>query len=196
MTTESSAHRSELVALLPQLRQQLTQLLATLDSARTTAEVGELGERAPEADAISQALTAARWTLDALDPAATPKQRADNLTEAAVRCGYVITAAHRRLAELQTPADIAAQEEERRMGALELGELLINQADLIVSQFDDDDAETRHRVTIRIADDGRLAWESDTLALRTPSNHDQLALTATLITQAEALHKASSQPAG
>jgi hypothetical protein len=192
VTTQSSAHRSELVAVLPQLRQQIVQLLTTLDRASAAAAVGGTDEQAPEAVAVDQALTAARWVLDALDPTITPRERTEKLFEATVRAGYVTHAAHVRLAELQPVDEMAADEHHRRQGAFDLGEPLIEEADLVVCRPADD---ANHRVAVHVTGTGRLTWTSNTLPLRAPGGHDQLAVTGALTTLAEALHNAAPHPA-
>jgi hypothetical protein len=175
MTTRS---RSELVAALPEVRRLLDQLTETTKPAWT------LEEMAPETEALYYALGAAGWLADSLD-AEDPAKRAERLIAAAERMEHFTQAAHKRVAELRSMDELAAEEEERRGLNLDTS-AIIYRAELKVGLPDATDTT----ITVTVADGGRVAWESPTLDLAPVDGVAQLAVANALTQLAEALTKA------
>jgi len=175
MTTQS---RSELVAALPEVRRLLDQLTNATRPART------LEEMAPETEALFYAIGAAGWLADSLD-AESPAKRAELLMDAAERMEHFTHAAHKRVAELRSMDELAAEEEQRRSVNLDTN-AIINRAEVKVGLPD----ATSTTITVTVNEGGQVAWESPTIDLALVDGTAQLAVTTALTQLAETLTKA------
>ncbi|MFD7161689.1 hypothetical protein ACFV9C_44390 [Kribbella sp. NPDC059898] len=169
--------RSELVAALPQIRQLLEQLLEVT-------KPSWVQDMAPETEALFHALVAAGWLADAVvadDHAA----RAAKLADAAERMDGFSRSVCRRVAELQTVDELAAEEEQRRIVMLD-DMAFVDRAELAVGLPNG----TTTTVTVSVSGNGRVSWESPTLDLAPVDGPSQLAVTRALAQLAETLTKA------
>ncbi|MFC0430046.1 hypothetical protein [Kutzneria buriramensis] len=169
--------RSELIAAVPTIRQ----LIKQLDAAIKPAVVAEC--EAPEAQAICQAIAAIKWMADAVD-APDRAARIERLTEVGNRADYVTRAAQQRLAELQSMAELAADELHRRVIGLDTT-AIIDRAQLDVGL----PGGATATITVAVAADGRVAWEAPTMDLDAVDGSTQLAVTTALTQLGETLTK-------
>jgi hypothetical protein len=177
-TSAASRSRSELIAALPAVRRLITQLYEAIKPA----VVDE--NEAPEAQAIFQAVTAIVWLADAVD-ASNRAERIQRLTEVTNRADYVTRAAQERLAELQSMAELAADEEDRRASSLDTT-AIIDSARLDIGL----PSGTSATITLAVAADGRVTWQAPTLDLAPVDGQTQLAVTTVLTQLGETLTKA------
>lgn len=175
---DATRSRSELVAALPTLRR----LIKQLDEAVKPALVTEC--TAPEAQAIFQAVTAIVWMADALD-ATDRAARIERLTEVTNRADYVTRAAQERLAQLQNMAELAIDEQHRRVTSVDTA-TIIDRARLDVAL----PSGTSTSITLTVDVDGRVTWESPALDLAPVDGPAQLAVTTALTQLGETLTKA------
>jgi hypothetical protein len=167
--------RSELVATLPTLRRLVTQLQETVKPARVAFGV------APEACAIDQAVAAIAWMVDAVD-APAGGERIMRLTEVANRADYVTRAAHERLAEVQSMAELAAGELDRRVDDAE-DTAIVDRAQLDISLPNG----TRTTVVLTVDGDGHVTWEAAGLDLAPIDGLEHLAIAHALARLGEML---------
>jgi hypothetical protein len=180
-----------LVAVVPRLRDLVTALQdalreAQLEGWRDDTGTGEVHE-APEVDALWQATIALDRIAAAITAAGTEK--VEQLVDALDRAGMVLDAVHRRLAELQTLAELAATEDARRDASLDT-EALVARAQLELELPGASTATVA--VTVDLA--GQVAWRSESLDLADVAGVDQLAITTALRALGQALTPALPEP--
>jgi hypothetical protein len=169
--------RSELVAALPTVRRLIDQLHKAIQPA-VVAE-----HAAPEAQAMFQAATTITWLANALD-APDRASRIARLTEVGYRADYVNRSAQQRLAELQTMDELAADEQDRRVGSVDTT-AIVDRAQFAVVLPNG----TSTTITVTITD-GQVTWEASTVDLGPVDGPVQLAVTTMLTQLGETLTKA------
>jgi hypothetical protein len=175
---DATRSRSELVAALPTIRRLIKELTAAIKPAVVTER------EAPEARAIFQAIVAIDWMAGAVD-APDRAARIERLTEVGNRADYLTRDTQQRLAELQSMAELAADELNRRASNLDTT-AIIDRAELDVGLPNG----TTATITVAVAADGRVTWEAPTMDLDAVDGSTQLAVTTALTQLGETLTKA------